>query len=187
MTFEEAFRFTANVGTYEAYTEEELRALWDAASSLTKNALIVEVGLQYGRSSSLLLQLSKVNRLQYIGIDPFDEAPQLWMLGKALPHWITMADSVGCPYMLCVMRTQDFNMEVEPDLVHIDGDHSDGGLFTDIDSFEPKVKLRGFMVFHDYAKQGTEAVKLLVDQRLTADKWERVKLSGSCIVFRRIA
>src|SRR5213592_1107799 len=71
MTFDEVMTFTRTVSSADAFRDEECRRYYEILDSLDPGSLIVEVGLEFGRSSSVALQVAKAKQLRYRGIDPF--------------------------------------------------------------------------------------------------------------------
>ena len=77
MTFEQAYEYTSKVGKEDSYTKQELEALWMAATELRCGEAAIEIGAQYGRSTSLLLQAAKFTLSDLMVIDPFVDGSQV--------------------------------------------------------------------------------------------------------------
>lgn len=60
-----------------------------------------------------------------------------------------------------------FYMPVDFDLVFVDGDHSDQGVLGDIETFLPKVKPGGFILFHDYEHRNLPRLNVIVDDKMS--------------------
>src|SRR5947208_5005325 len=118
ITFDEVMTFTRTVSSATAFEDEECRAYYDILNGLKPGSLIVEVGLEFGRSSSVALQVAKAKQLRYRGIDPFQDTPE------ALQAWITMARSIGWPFELHVIKSRDYSSEEPINALLIDGDHN---------------------------------------------------------------
>lgn len=181
LTFEKALELTDTISTRAAYQIEALRGLWLAVTSIPPGSVIVEIGLEYGRSSSLLLQVAKEMNHSYIGIDPFIAEPILF--GPPQIHqWVGMAQGVGHPYTVCVMESLHARFNAPIGLLHIDGCHEGEPLKTDI-SMCLLVQERGYVVLHDYDGPVTPEVKMVADDWLK--DWERIGVYDTCAVFRR--
>src|SRR5438445_8849629 len=88
MTFDEAMILTRTISSPAAFEDDECHAYFDILMTLPENALIVEIGLEYGRSSSIALQVAKNKKLHYVGIDPFPDE-------DVYVKWLDMAHQVG--------------------------------------------------------------------------------------------
>ena len=143
MTFDEVMAFTRTVSSADAFRDEECRRYYDILCGLSPGSLIVEVGLEFGRSSSVALQVAKAKQLRYRGIDPFLDTPD------ALEAWIKMARSIGWPFELHVMRSHDCLSDGSIDALLIDGDHRYETVMLDCLDFVPLVSDGGYAMFHD--------------------------------------
>lgn len=153
--FNEVMNLTSTISSHTAFEDEECRAYYDLAASLAPGSTIVEIGLQFGRSSSIVLQVAKDQGHHYIGVDPFIEPPE------AEQAWVEMADRVGAVYRLEVVTSQQWAGLYHPtpiDLALIDGDHSYQGVTTDIGIIAPRIAPGGYMCFHDYGRDSLPEV-----------------------------
>jgi len=64
LTFDKVMKLTRTISSPAAFEDPECELYWTALSSLPDGSTIVEVGLQYGRSSSIALQVANANRLR---------------------------------------------------------------------------------------------------------------------------
>lgn len=156
IAFDEVMTLTRTVSSPTAFDDDECRAYYDLTVSLAPGSTIVEIGLQFGRSSSIVLQVAKDQGHRYIGVDPFIEPPE------AEAEWRKMADALGAPYQLCMMRSDQWrDLEYCPSAIHlalIDGDHSYNGVTTDIGIVAPRITPGGHMCFHDYGRESLPEV-----------------------------
>src|SRR6266850_7204124 len=97
MTFDDAMILTRTVSSNAAFQDPECEAYFDILMSLPENALIVEVGLEYGRSSSIALQVAKDKKLHYVGIDPFPD-------DDIYAKWLDMAERIGFDDTMAVRK-----------------------------------------------------------------------------------
>ena len=117
-TFEEAMQLTRTISSSTAFEDSECEAYFDILMSLPEDALIVEIGLEYGRSSSIALQVTQEHGLRYYGIDPFTD------IEDAYPRWFDMAKQTGAMYRLAVMHSHEAVIGEPVHCILIDGDHS---------------------------------------------------------------
>ena len=154
MTFEEAWAICDSIpGTY---TEANAKALWDAAKSLPDNAYIAEVGVDQGRSASILLAASKpgwiialVDAWESVLIDNKAKVEALLKKFPRAPRanreqfglgWIIHAPSK--------VAGQDVKDPLH--LVHIDANHYDQHPAEDCEVWLPKLVKGGLACFHDF-------------------------------------
>lgn len=185
-TFDEVMRFTRTVSSNAAFEDPECKAYYDLLCSLPDHATVLEVGLQYGRSSSIVAQVAKAKRFNYIGVDPFYQPPE------AAPEWIRMMQQVGVPFTLFVMTTEQLfrfgYAAFSVDMVLIDGDHDAAGVETDCQCYLPKVNTKGYALFHDYGRDSLPDVYPTVNKYMTSRRgWEQRWSVGTLGIFRRQA
>jgi predicted O-methyltransferase YrrM len=194
--FDEAMKVTSEVSSILLLQPEEARGLYDAIVTVPNNGLMVEVGCQLGRSSSLIAQLAKVNGFRSIHIDPYKEQPDF------LTGWVRMMHSVGGTFLLLCMRTEQAQWYLEKllqdgiDLGYIDGDHEAPGVQVDLKLVADRIKVGGLLAVHDYGPEVLEpegkpqfrfpAVSRLIDEYV-AKGWEQVGVYHTLGVWRRTA
>lgn len=163
------------------YTMPELEALYDLADGLPKGARVVEIGVLYGRSSSLLMQIGKRQKFDLRFIDP-------WVVeGKdAAMAFARLTADLQASYTMYVMRSADVQWSAvnKIDLLHIDGDHSPAGIRFDCD-WLTLIKQGGFVVFHDYANENFPQVKQAADYMCAQYGFEKVGVTDSQARFIR--
>lgn len=84
-------------------------------------------------------------------------------------------------------------LDLEVDLLFIDGDHHYAGVKADIEGWTPKVVVGGIVAFHDYAPTSfhlqklpmLEGVRRAVSEWQEEAQWDRVKAPGSLVAYRR--
>jgi len=179
ITFAEVMKLTRTVSSETYFDEEACRALYDTVMKLPLQSTIVEVGVEYGCSTSILAQVSKENGHKLHLIDPFTRK-------EAAPVFLTMMLSIGGPFNLHVMRTEDIDPpDFLIDLLHIDGDHMRESVMIDCQRLVPLVYRGGYACFHDYARPSLPDVKLVVDEYTKNEGWEEVGTFGTLHVVRR--
>lgn len=187
MTFEQALELTDSIGGRAAYEIEALRGLWTALSLLKPYSAIIEVGCEYGRSTSLIMQAARERQHRVILIDPFigaDPAGVSMTDVKAYQSLTGMLWRIGYPFTLHACR---FSAAVELperlDMVHIDGDHRWLGIKRDCELLLPRLRHGGIAVWHDYGHDSLPDVKPVVDE--FTKSWEVTGTWHTCRVMRK--
>ncbi len=146
LTFDQVYAVTDKISDVRSFSENEARCYWGLLTQLPAEAVVVEIGLQWGRSSSLVAQAALAQGFMHIGIDPFVDPPE------ARLALVKLMDRFGHKFILVKEHSQTlhgrFHMDV--DLALIDGDHSPEGVENDVRLLMPLVKPGGYLLFHDY-------------------------------------
>jgi len=148
-----------------AYGSEEIRVMADAMLTyLPVRATIVEIGCQYGCSTSAILTMAKERGHRVYCVDPFtfEETGKQDDVG---PKFLRSMLTFEVPFAVLAMRSADA-LQWAPqviDMVHIDGDHSKEGVEFDCGVWLPRVRPGGLAVCHDYGRCGAPDVKPVVD------------------------
>ena len=180
MTLSDAMVLTNTVSSPTAFSDGECARYFELLSSLPEHALVVEVGLQFGRSSSIALQVCKANNLCYWGIDSFEED------NDAMHKWIELAEKVGEPYTLSRLRSNAVIMREPIDLILIDGDHSYQGVTDDLNHFMPLVRREGYALFHDFGRHSLPEVYSAVRDYMDGNQhWREQEHVETLGIWRR--
>jgi methyltransferase family protein len=186
MTFEEAMNLTRTVNCSGVYSDEALKALWYAATQCPAIGNFVEIGSELGRSASLLAQASKARGNYLVLIDPFvkhlDGTP-----GSSVAASL-VGVLVGIDVEFCLLRGPSHRVPYNfgpISLLHIDGNHSEAFLLSDLERFFPLVMEGGYICFHDYGNQEpySQDVKATIDKN--ANLWETVGVFDTCMVVQK--
>ena len=184
MNFEEIYKLTDTISHATAFREDEARSLFNKLIVLPESSNILEVGVQYGRSFSVMLQVGKVKKFNITAIDNFCEEN-----GEDIFNVFT--DNVAkCnyEYVLIKKNSNEAHTDVEDnhfDLIHIDADHTYEGVKLDIINYLPKLKKGGFICFHDYARDSLPGVFQAVNELLLNNKFEEISHDYTFKVFRK--
>ena len=181
MTLSEAMELTRTVSSETAFMDNECEAYFNLLQALPTHALVVEVGLQFGRSSSIALQVSKANNLRYWGIDDWSEPPE------AEAKWLELARTVGGPFQLSKLRSNMVIVGEAIDLILIDGDHSYQGVTDDCNHFLPRVRQGGHALFHDFGRNSLPDVYNAVRDYMDGNpQWLEKPAVGTLGIWRRV-
>jgi len=187
-TFAQVMEITRHISGNPALEDPEAAALYDFCLFVPKGGVVVEVGCQLGRSSSLITQLAKAIGFHSIHIDPYTEQPNY------LSGWAEMMYRVGGEwdhaFTLFCMRTEQAAWHLSKigqiDLAFIDGDHEAESVRIDLELVANKIKKGGFLTAHDYANEGLKGVQEAINPYVGAGGWEHVGTFGSLGVWRRL-
>ena len=179
LTFEKAMELTRTVSSNTAFEDDECKLYFDLLLCIPKHGLAVEVGLEYGRSSSIALQVAQDVGFDYIGIDTFEGNPD------AQKSWAKMAEPFA--KFVYVQKSVTVSGIGSIDAILIDGDHSFQGVLDDCNHFEPMMAEGAFMMFHDYGRESLPEVQRAVDMFFLHRKgWFHYAHFGTLKVFRKI-
>jgi predicted O-methyltransferase YrrM len=148
---------------YGEFTRHECYRLYSIAESCGKSANFVEIGCYVGRSSTILGQVAKKNNCDLLCIDTFETpAPDIKDVKE---RFIQNMKSVDAKFRLqktySAKASISYNKKI--DLLFIDGDHAYEGVKLDCLLWVPKLKVDGYVLFHDY-KSSWGGVKKAVDE-----------------------
>lgn len=188
-SFDEVMEVTRGISSSTALSDEEAEGLYDAAGTVPFGGLVVEVGCQLGRSSSLLTQCA-AEKFHTVHIDPHTSQPEI------LQQWHLMMHQVGGDFThaythLC-MRTEQALWLIEQladdgiDLAFIDGDHEYPGVMTDLEILCPLIKRSGILAMHDYGRDSLPGVYQAASEYLKEDEWKQVGVYGTLGVWRKL-
>lgn len=154
LTFEQAYEITSQVSSHTAYSEAECRLLFEVAMRTPRGGVMVEIGCEYGRSTSLLIQIAKELKAELHLIEPFPK-----------PELLEMLEKFQYPFVVYVSKSSEaYGLPDTFDFLHIDGDHDYDGVFSDLTTFVPYTK--GYVVMHDFERESLPDVTRAVRQYL---------------------
>lgn len=177
MTFDDAMELTRTVSSNTAFEDPECRLLFEIVTALPRDCAIIEIGCEYGRSSSIILQAAPEDAdLQFI--DPFDNKESAW-------KWMKMARETGRHFTLYCRKSEEVYDPLFFNLIHIDGDHSREGLLTDLDFLDYAFP-GAYACFHDFNRASLPEVYPTVMEYMNAHpEWSLVAHVGTLGVFRK--
>lgn len=173
LTFEQAFELTNKISSTAAYEKDELRLLFDCAMDGPGGRPILEIGAEYGRSTSLLLQVAKERRLAFtiVEIDP-------------KPELIANLRQFKYPYFLAALNSAAYKPSLPLGFLHIDADHDYGSVKCDLEDFVPFCQ--GWTVCHDYGRESLPGVEQAVDEYLSTWRTFHSRLERTAFAFRQL-
>ena len=190
--FPTIMQITGNTHATATLMDAEAKLLYDACLTIPRGGIVVEVGCQLGRSSSIISQLSYAIGYDSIHIDPYTRQ-QEWM-----KQWAEMMYRLGPQdhqrFSLLCMRTQQAEGILTRlgtlDMAYIDGDHEYPGVMIDLRLVADKVKSGGMLAVHDYTPgEGPDysfhGVVEAMNTYLASGLWEKVAQAGEMGTWRR--
>lgn len=188
ISFEQVMALTSTISSHTAFEDAECRAYYDLLCALKPGSTVVEIGLQFGRSTSIALQVAKESGLTYIGIDPFTDPPD------ARDAWIKLANRIYPGNFILLERRSGECGQVllgEVNLALIDGDHTEGGVRIDCQLLMPRIAVGGYLLFHDYSRESLPDVYPTVNSEMVAaimagGEWEEEPTVGCLGIWRKM-
>lgn len=187
ISFADVMRITSQISSNTALEDPEAEALYAALLEMPRWGLVVEVGCELGRSSSIIAQMQKELDFHSVHIDPYTEQ------GEYLKQWVEMMRLVGGipahSFAFLCMRTEQAHWYLDRlgyiDLAFIDGDHDYAGVTTDLALVAEKVRTNGLLLAHDYGNPGLAGVQKALDEYTASGLWSKVGVYGSLGIWRR--
>jgi predicted O-methyltransferase YrrM len=189
MTFDEVMALTGTISDVRILQLVECEAMYDTLCELPEGSIAVEVGCDYGRSSSLIYQMAKANKFLTIHIDPWRSDDDHGTQAAKASQWMKVMCE-RCSFHLFVllrMTTEDaapFLERLTPqgiDFAFVDGDHAEESVRKDMEIVASRVKSGGFLAAHDYPGAGvSDAIDPFV-----ANGWSKHRQAYGLGVWRR--
>jgi len=185
-SFEEVMQVTRHISGPAAFENAECRAYYDLLTKLPYGATVLEIGLQFGRSSSIIMQLQREMNFRYLAVDPWVDPPE------ACREWVNLLIQLQAQAVLYCMRTVDYMLQgTYPrwppiDLCLIDGDHLEEAVALDIHAVRPYIRTGGYLCFHDFGRASLPGVFAAVHStRWDPEEWQELPAVGTLGIWRR--
>jgi predicted O-methyltransferase YrrM len=185
-TFDQVMLVTSQISASPALEDTEAKGLYDCLALVPYNGIVIEVGCQLGRSSSIIAQLASAIGFHAIHIDPYTDDPEY------LPRWVEMMRRVNSQFVLACMMTEQTEWLLPMiggiDLAFIDGDHEAIAVTTDLMLVAEQLRSGGYLCCHDYGNPGLLGVAEAVDEYIAdslIDPFDAVGVFGSLGVWKR--
>jgi predicted O-methyltransferase YrrM len=170
---------------FGAFSLKELEMLVVVADDCKKRAIFVEIGSYCGRSSLALGLVAKRNDCDLTCVDNFVTIPPFLNNSDEVKNtFINNMKTNEANYELLNMTSEEaskvYNKEI--DLLFIDGDHRYEGIKMDCERWIPKVKLNGYILFHDFVGSWV-GISQYLDE---LDNLKRLYTADSLLVTRKM-
>lgn len=146
MTFEQVWAYTEQIpGSFTHLSGEHY---YRYALQVPPGEVIVEVGVDQGRSASLLVQAANLTGARLVLVDSWES-----VLIDNLAKVLTLVDRFpGVNVEVIHARSVEAAQRVPGPIamVHIDANHYDDNPANDCEAWLPKLKSGGIACFHDY-------------------------------------
>lgn len=175
MTFSEIWAFTNTIPG--SFTELSASKLYEVTRQVPEGGTVVEVGVDQGRSASVLLAAAPkasiilVDSWESVLIDNLYKVKQLVMVFPALSTVWRMDSVVAAEHL-----------DLPIDLIHIDANHYGDHPRHDCESWLPKLKSGGVACWHDYGT-GFPDVTWAVNH--ATEGWEDLGVWDSLAIRRK--
>lgn len=125
-----------------ALTRDEAMALVRSVKRLPKNPIIIQIGGWKGTSTVAMIETRPDAFIFSVDIKPWpDERQNVEKYGLNAKQVVrVLGDS----------KTMGWPINLKADMIYIDGDHRYNGVRADCETWIPRVKKGGLIVFHDY-------------------------------------
>lgn len=185
MTFDQVWEYTKNISSETAFSRVEGEALFDTLIRLEEGSRVVEVGCEFGRSTSIIAQVVKENGHDLTLIDPFISSVDQ----RPMTQFASMLEYFKIPFTLHCMTTEQAvsKLPMRIQFVHIDGDHEKKGIAVDCRILLPRLTAGGYACFHDYGRESLPDVKQAVDHHIQWPGWSMVGVFETLLIVRRKA
>jgi Methyltransferase domain len=183
LTFDQAMILTRTIGSHTTFEDPECEAYFNILMTLPADSQIVEVGLEYGRSSSIALQVAKERKLKYCGIEismKEEWFTKLWNIAHCAEARFYLYHGESSHLTPLIGRI---------DAILIDGDHSYLSVLKDCEHFLPQVFAGGYAMFHDYHRESIPDVTNAVNDYVgIRPEWKFMEKesAGTLGIFRRV-
>lgn len=189
ISFEEAMRLTETVNCEGVYSNVALRALYDAAVAAPPVGNFVEIGCEYGRSTSLIAQVAKDRNQYLVCIDPFVKHLSGAEGAGVAAHTFGMLSKLDLKFAFLRGHSHEVPYNFGPiALLHIDGNHSAPFLVSDFARFLPYVMDGGYICNHDYGNPEpySEDVQKVVNLwEAKYHHFEILRVEDTCCVVKK--
>lgn len=168
-TLDQIYQIVEESSHETAFNRGEVEGLYQIVSKLNKDSKVLEIGVQFGRSTSVIAELQKEIGFDFIAVDNWKEE-ESQIAKKHINAQILKHD---WKFTLLSMSSKDavnFLPKEKFDLIHIDGDHSYEGVKFDCKTWLPRLNPGGYACFDDYGHPGMDQVKQAITEYMERDR-----------------
>lgn len=175
-SFDKVYKIVEESSHETAFNKEECRALYNLLSDFDTDSNVVEIGVEFGRSTTVIAELANEMGFYFLAIDNWSGEYG----GMAKDHVLSQKNKYDWDFNLWSMDSLKASKKYygKIDLIHIDGDHSYEAVLADCEAWLPKVKKGGYACFDDWNHAGLPGVYRACKEYLTEDKWKFIGQYG---------
>jgi predicted O-methyltransferase YrrM len=178
-------KYLDGIPTDVSISNEEVCWLYKLGSTLPYGAVILELGLNHGRSACLLTYIAVVRKGRYVGVDHFKGAEGMKEVGSKQEVETYLSErGLGDFALVIEQPTEEVEWRDPVDMLFIDASHFEPSVSNDVQKYVPFVKVGGIAAFDDYAdwtQVGTAA-----DRMCDNEHWKDLGLVDDMKCWRRI-
>jgi predicted O-methyltransferase YrrM len=134
-------------------TTQEQEYLFALASKLPENAVILEIGGEFGMSASIFSKAAPTARIYSIDNRYGGEVGEIHSANLQDAGLGQNVQRINADSHDKATLTKFKKQEKTVDLLFVDGDHSVQGALLDLQMYSPLVKVGGMLILHDTASQ----------------------------------
>lgn len=145
--FKKIWKFTNKIPG--SFTELNAAVYYQYARKVGRGGMIVEIGVDQGRSASILAAVSERTKSVLMLIDAWES---ILIANKDKTEKMIKENFPAASFTIAHGRSEDIAKTFcfPIDLLHIDANHYEGGVDVDCEAWLPKLKQGGVAMFHDY-------------------------------------
>ncbi len=185
--FKEIYQIVEESSHEAAFNEAECEAMYNVLNRLQIGADVVEIGLQFGRSTTVIAEVAKYKGFNFTAID-------FWVEGEspeAKAHLLSQKEKHGWNFNLVDADSGPLGKAWKEPIyfIHIDGNHTYEGVKADCEGWLDKVTVGGYALFDDYGHDSLPGVyKAVTEYMDVRPGWEFQGRYGNKLgIFRQLA
>ena len=184
-SFDAIYKKVEECSSENAFHRDEAQCLYDYVSKIKSSQIVVELGIEWGRSTTVIAELAAANNFTHIAIDNFcQEYGQQY---RAFQYERKMKygwKNTQIREMDSARSAEYFGKRAA--FLFIDADHEYESVIRDTLAWLPKVKANGLLMFHDYARDSLPGVYKAVSELEDKKKIEHIESVHWLGVFKKL-
>lgn len=156
-TIDEIYNIVEESSHETAFNREEVDALHKYLQEVPEEGIVVEIGVEFGRSTSVIAEVQKERNYIFYAVDPFNVQDNG---EEAKNHVLNQIKKHNWDFNLWLKSSERGSIELNKDVdfLHIDGNHDYKAVLLDCTLWLPKLKSGGYVCFDDYGHDSLPGV-----------------------------